>query len=407
MLANNSVCIIDGKRTPFGKFYGAFRDIPAPMLAAYILRTFSEQLAEEYGINREHNIHQVILGNVIQAGIGQNPARQAALAAGLSVGTSALTVNKVCSSGLLSVKLAAQAIACDDADIIAAGGMENMSLAPYFIKRPQKKVYGDVLFSSANTYFDFGAEEIVRDGLSDGLHDAYGNGAMGRIGELCAKVSRISREAQDAYAYESYRRAFHAIDDPAFYEQIESGDMPIVRDEEIHEPDLQRMQSLSPVFESSRGTITAANASKLSDGAAILLLASSAFAEWIGMRTLARISAFAEYSDEPKLFPTAPTYAIKKVLQQANLPVTAIDLFEINEAFALVPIYAMRELSIPHDKVNIWGGAISVGHPLGASGARILMNLVYALRAKGKKRGIAALCNGGGEAVAVLVEVDD
>lgn len=390
------VYILDGKRTPFGRFYGALRDISAPQLARYALRV----LVQKY---KGYPITQVILGSAVQAGLGQNPARQAALFAGLPEDTSAMTVSKVCSSGLLSVKLAVQAILLGEANFIIAGGMESMSRAPYLLNRPNKKVFNDMSFSD---FLDSSAADdicSVRDALNDGLHDAYGYGMMGSIGEHCAQKFRISREAQDAYASESYLRAFHAKDDIAFRVQILGSGMPITFDEEIKEPDFKKMSLLPTAFKEN-GTITAANSSKLSDGAAALLLVSQTFANRRGLEPLARICAFAEYSGDPNYFPTAPAEVIQKLLQKEDLSVDDIDLFEINEAFALVPIYTMRELCIPHEKVNIWGGAIALGHPLGASGTRILLNLALALRAKGKKRGIAALCNGGGEAIAVLIE---
>lgn len=389
----NEVFIVAAKRTAIGAFQGALTSIPAPKLGAVVIKAALEQA----GVNPEM-VDEVIMGNVITAGEGQAPARQAAIYAGLPVGVECMTINKVCGSGLKAVMLGAQAIQVGDAEIVVAGGMESMSNIPYYL--PQ-----------ARSGYRLGNGTIEDGILRDGLMNVYDNTHMGLAGERCASEYHYSREAQDAFAAESYKRALAAQQSGAFDAEIvpveipqRKGDPILVKtDEEPGRGNFDKMPTLRPAFQKD-GTITAANASKINDGAAAIVLASGDRVKKLGLKPIAKIVAQASAAQAPEWFTTAPVKAVSKLLKKVNMTVADIDLYEINEAFSVVTMVAIDELKIPHEKVNINGGAVSLGHPIGASGARILTTLLYAMEAKGVKHGLATLCIGGGEASAVIVE---
>jgi acetyl-CoA C-acetyltransferase len=389
----DDVFIVAAKRTPIGRFQGVFKDISAPRLgASAISAALSVAGVDKFAVD------QVIFGNVLTAGVGQAPARQAALYAGLPEHVRALTVGKVCGSGLQSVVLGAQSIICQDAQVVVAGGQESMTNAPYLL--PEGRVG-----------MRMGDKKIVDSMISDGLWDPYNQLHMGNCAEACAKEFHISREEQDAFALESYARARASLEKGLFEKEIVSvqtlqgkSQVLVSQDEEPLAADLSKMSALKPAFD-KEGTITAANASKINDGASALILASGQAVSQHHLKPLAKIVSYGFHAQEPKWFTTAPVAAIQKALQKAHLSVSDIDLFEINEAFALVPLVAMKQLQIPHNKVNIHGGACALGHPIGASGARILTTLIYALQSQNKKRGLAALCIGGGEGIALVVEL--
>ena len=389
----NEVFIVAAKRTAVGAFQGALSSIPAPRLGAVVIKAALEQS----GIKPEM-VDEVIMGNVITAGEGQAPARQAAIYADLPFGTECMTINKVCGSGLKAVMLAAQAIQVGDAEIIIAGGMESMSNIPYYI--PQ-----------ARSGYRLGNGTIEDGILRDGLLNVYDNTHMGLAGERCATEYHYSREAQDAFAVESYKRALAAQKSGAFDTEIvpveipqRKGDPVLVKtDEEPGRGNFDKMSTLRPAFQKD-GTITAANASKINDGAAAVVLASGEMVKKLGLKPIAKIIAQASAAQAPEWFTTSPAIAISKLLKKVNLTVDDIDLYEINEAFSVVTMVTMDELKIPHEKVNVNGGAVSLGHPIGASGARILTTLLHAMAARDVKCGLATLCIGGGEASALLVE---
>jgi len=340
-------------------------------------------------------ISEVIMGNVLSAGLGQAPARQAALAAGLPDSVPALTINKMCGSGLKAVMLGTQAIMTGDAEIIVAGGMENMSATPFLVER-------------ARTGYRLGDGALVDVILRDGLVDAYGHGHMGNCAETLARTYKITREDQDAFARESYRRALAAMDTGALAAEIlpvqpGSSPAPVTEDEEPRRVDFEKIPRLRPVFEEG-GTVTAANASSISDGAAAVVLASSEAARRIGRAPLARVVGQAGAAMAPEWFTIAPAQATWQVLKRVGWTTQDVDLFEINEAFAAVALAVTRELGIGTDRVNVRGGAVAMGHPIGASGARILTTLLHAMTDRGARRGVAAVCLAGGEAVAVAVE---
>jgi acetyl-CoA C-acetyltransferase len=388
----SSVYICSAKRTPIGKFQGVFKDISAPQLGAVAIRA----AVEASGLSPEL-VEEVIMGQVLTAGVGQAPARQASIYAGLPQHVQALTVSKVCGSGLKAVAVATNAILCGDAQVIVAGGQESMSNAPY-------------LMPGARAGYRMG-EKIVSDSMvSDGLWDPYSKVHMGNCAEFCAQEFNFTREEQDAFALESYKRAQEAQDRGLFNKELVSLEVTLNKmktlidiDEEPRASDLGRLGSLRPAFD-KEGTITAANASKINDGAAALVLASESAVKAHNLSPLARVVSAACHAQDPKWFSTAPSPAMEKALKKANLSVQDIDLFEINEAFAVVTLAAMKHLNISHEKVNIHGGACALGHPIGASGARILTTLVHALRFKKKKYGLATLCIGGGEGIALVVE---
>ncbi len=384
--------IVYAKRTPIGKFCGAFGNTPAPRLGA----TLVKDLLRTLPIKGEE-IDEIIMGQVLAAGVGQAPARQTALFGGLPNKVPALTINKVCGSGLKAVMLAEQAIARGDADIIIAGGQENMSMAPH-------------LLMGSRSGFKFGNVEM-RDHMQwDGLTDAYDHVAMGVCGEKCAKEFNIGRAEQDEFALESYTRSRRAIESGYFKDEIVGVEVSVKKqvnlveqDEEPFNVDLAKLKTLNPAFD-PKGTITAGNASSLSDGAAMLVLMEEELALKRGLKPLARILGSAMHAQEPTWFTTAPVEGIRKALAKTSLKTSDIDLFEINEAFSIVPMHAIQTLGLNPKHVNMYGGAVSLGHPIGASGARILVTLVHALRREKKKRGLASLCIGGGESCNLIVE---
>ncbi|MEK7566860.1 MAG: thiolase family protein [Patescibacteria group bacterium] len=402
MSRKRGVYILGAKRTPFGKFFGSLKDISVPWLAGLIINKMLEDCGFSRGGSTYEGIDGVILGQVLTAGSGQAPARQAALLARLSETCPAETVNKVCASSLFAIKMASREIQVGEAGLMIAGGMESMSRAPYLVTRRVKneafRIKNSVVMGLAVSRGEDAIDSMVFDGLVDPGVLRY---SMGDLADTCAIKYQISREAQESYAYSSFERAYEAQRLGKFDLQI--GCLEDYKDECIREPDLAKMQKLSPAF-SANGTVTAATSSQIADGAAVMLLGDSRTARKRGLTKLVRSIDFATHSQDPRWFTTAPVGAIKKILLRNRLRVQDVSLFEINEAFAVVPIYAMRELGIPHEKLNIWGGAIALGHPLGASGARIVMNLMRQLHETGGRYGIACACNGGGEAMAVLVE---
>lgn len=385
--------ILSAKRTPIGAFMGALSNFTAPQLGAEAIKAAVSQSKV-----RVQDIDEVIMGNVLTGGVGQAPARQAAIYANLPYSVECMTINKVCGSGLKSVMLAEQAIRCVDADLIVAGGQESMTNAPYFLQK-------------ARSGYKMGNSELVDMMIYDGLWDIYSQSYMGLLAEKCAEEHNITRQEQDEYAALSYKRALEAQANGYFADEI----VPIKanlgkelitidKDEEPEKVKFEKIPQLKPVFKKD-GTITAANASSIDDGAAALVVASENYVRSNNLKPLAKIIAHASFSNEPEWFTTAPVSAIQKVLKKANLTINDIDLFEINEAFAIVPLYAMKALNIPIEKLNVCGGAVSLGHPIGASGARILTTLIYALHRQNKKLGVASLCIGGGEANAIIIEI--
>ena len=385
--------IVAAKRTPVGAFQGHLSSISSPDLAAVAIK----YILGETRIQPDQ-IDEIILGNVLTAGQGQAPARQAALNSGCPNSVEALTINKMCGSGLKAVMLADQAIRCGDADTVLAGGMESMSNAPYLLK-------------NARGGQRLGHETMIDSMIHDGLWDVYSNKHMGTCAEMLAADRHYSREAQDAYAIESYRRAQDAQAKGVFKSEIVPVEVPqrkgdpviIEEDEEPGKAQFDKIPNLRPVFE-KEGTITAANASKLNDGAAALLITSEDQAKELDLEPLAVIVAQASAAHEPEWFTTAPGKAIGKVLETSGLSAGDIDLWEINEAFSAVAMAAMDDYKIAHEKVNVYGGAVALGHPIGASGARILTTLLNGMHRKNSKFGLATLCIGGGEASALIVE---
>ena len=385
-----AVFLVSAARTPLGAFLGAFAELSAPQLGAAAIRGALSRA----GLAPEQ-VSLTVLGNVLSAGLGQAPARQAAIRAGIPHSVPALGVSKVCGSGLEAAITGARAIALGDADVVVAGGMESMSQAPYLLPKArsgQRLGHGALLDSM----------------LLDGLWDPYGDFHMGEAAERCATQLGIGRSAQDEYARSSYQRAREA--QASFAAEIEPVSVPgkrgetVVReDEEPTRADLSKLETLKPAFRAG-GTITAGNASKLNDGAAALVLASEDAVKRHGLSPMARIVTWAHHAQEPERFPTAPAYAIDKALTRAGLAPADVDLYEINEAFAVVAIGCMQLARLEADRVNVRGGAVALGHPIGCSGARILTTLAYAMRDRQAKRGLATLCIGGGEANAVIVE---
>ncbi|MDX9790908.1 MAG: thiolase family protein [Candidatus Kapaibacterium sp.] len=385
--------ILSAVRTPIGAFLGTLSPLSAPKLGAIAVK----EAVNRAGVNPEQ-VQEVIMGNVLTAGVGQAPARQAAIYAGLNESVECMTINKVCGSGLKSVMLADQAIRCGDLELAVAGGQESMSNAPYILPK-------------ARQGYRMGNDVMVDSMIHDGLWDIYNQLHMGMAGELCSDECNFSRDAQDEFAVESYKRAIAAQNDGKFKSEIvpvtiedRKGSVTVDVDEEPNKVRFDKISTLKPVFKKD-GAITAANASSIDDGAAALVVASEEYANKNGLKPIARIISHNSHAQKPEWFTTAPTAAITKLLKRNGLTVADIDLFEINEAFACVPMHTIRELGIPADKVNIHGGAVSLGHPIGASGARILTTLIHALKYYNLKRGVASLCIGGGEANAMLVEI--
>jgi acetyl-CoA C-acetyltransferase len=386
----SDVVILSAVRTPIGRFLGGLAAVPAPRLGAVAIAEAVRraQVAPD-------RVDEVIMGHVLTAGVGQAPARQAALYAGLPVSVPATTVNKMCGSGLKAVMLGAQAIAAGDAQVVVAGGMENMSAAPYLLPR-------------ARTGLRLGDGAVVDAILQDGLVDAYRRLHMGNCAELLAREYRISREEQDDFARLSYTRALHAMDSGLFASEIvpvptPDGGGQVAEDEEPRRVDFARIPTLRPAFEEG-GTVTAANASSISDGAAAVVLASADAARQLAAPPLARVVGQAGAALEPEWFTVAPARAIRVLLDKVGWRLQDIDLFEINEAFAAVVLGVCRDLDLSVDRVNVHGGAVALGHPIGCSGARILTTLLHAMPRHGARRGVAAVCLAGGEAVAVAVE---
>ncbi|MSN26758.1 MAG: acetyl-CoA C-acyltransferase [Geobacter sp.] len=389
---SKDVYVVDAKRTPFGSFGGALSDIPSTTLGATVIKGLLQGSALPAAA-----VNEVIIGQVLSGGVGQAPARQAMRAAGIPDTTHALTINKVCGSGLKAVMLGADAIRLGDSSIVIAGGMENMSMAPYFLKK-------------ARNGYRMGNGEIIDLMVHDGLTDPYTGVHMGDIGEKSAAQSGISRDEQDAYAIRSYQLSQAAVKDGLFKDEIvpvikmvKGAETAIATDEEPFKVDFEKFVNLKTVFKKD-GSITAGNASTISDGAAMLLLADAEAVKRHNLTPKARIVAQATESRHPDNFPDAPLGAIEKVCAKAGLSLDEIDLFEINEAFALVTLLAIKGLKLPLEKVNVNGGACSIGHPIGASGARLAATVIRELHRQKKRYGLATLCIGGGEAVAVIFE---
>jgi acetyl-CoA C-acetyltransferase len=387
------VAIVSAVRTPIGAFGGALAPLKASQLGAVAIRAAVERAAVA-----PDEVDLVVMGNVLSAGMGQAPARQAAIYAGLPHATPAVTLNKMCGSGLEAVVQAARAVALGDARVVVAGGMESMSNAPY-------------LLPNARTGLRLGHGQVLDSMLHDGLWDAYDGRHMGSCAEGCARDYAFTREAQDAYAARSYRRAQAAIADGDAAAEIVHVEVPARRgppsivdtDEGPAMVDFDKLPTLRPAFEKD-GTITAANASTINDGAAALVLVDEEAARERGLPLLGRIVGYADHAQEPSTFTTAPLGAMRKLFERTGWAPGDVDAFEINEAFAVVPMAAIREFGLDEERVNVLGGAVAVGHPIGASGARILVTLLNVLRRGGGTRGVASICIGGGEAWAVAVE---
>ncbi|MEY5131832.1 MAG: Acetyl-CoA C-acetyltransferase [Bacteroidota bacterium] len=384
--------IISAQRTPIGAFLGSLSGFSAPQLGAIAIKS----ALEKAGIAPDQ-VSEVIMGNVLTAGVGQAPARQAALGAGLPDSVPCLTINKVCGSGLKSVMLADQAIRCGDAEIVVAGGQESMTNAPYLLPK-------------GRTGYRYGNGQVIDSMAFDGLTDAYALAPMGNFAEQCATECSIDRSMQDEYAIMSYTRAIEAQKSGAFADEItpviiedKKGNITIAEDEEPGKVKFDKIPSLKPVF-TKDGTVTAANASSIDDGAAAIVVASEEAVQKHQLKPIAKIIAQASFAQKPQDFNTAPISAIQSVLNKAGMSIDDIDLFEVNEAFAVTALAAKGTLGIPVEKMNIHGGAIALGHPIGASGARVLTTLLHALKKHGKKYGLATLCIGGGEASALIVE---
>jgi acetyl-CoA C-acetyltransferase len=388
----NEAFLVSGIRTPIGSLSGALAEVPAPELGSLCIK----QVLQGVGLKGDA-VDEVIMGNVVGAGLGQNPARQAAVKAGLPPSVGATTVNKVCGSGLKAVMLADQAIRLGEARVVVAGGMESMSRAPYLLLK-------------ARQGYRMGHGELLDAMILDGLWDVYGQKHMGVYGDQCAEKCKLTREDQDNFAVRSFTRARKAIKEGIFKDEIVAVPVPVKKqtvlvgeDEGPSRFDEAKLRALKPAF-GEKGTITAGNASSINDGGAALLVASEKACERHQLRPIARIVGAATFSREPEWFTLAPIGALRKLLDGLGWTVEKTDLFEINEAFAAVTLAAERELAIPADKVNIYGGAVALGHPIGCSGARLLVTLLTGLKRTGGKRGIACLCIGGGEAVALAVE---
>ncbi|MFH1808334.1 MAG: acetyl-CoA C-acetyltransferase [Pseudomonadota bacterium] len=385
--------IVGAARTPIGAFQGSLSSLSAAKLGAVAIKAALERA----GVAPDQ-VDQVYMGNVLMGGQGQAPARQAAIYAGLPKKVPCTTINKVCGSGLKAVMLAANEIRLGEAQVVVAGGMESMSNAPYY------------LFKARDGY-RMGNGELVDGMIHDGLWDPYGNVHMGTCGDLCAREKNFSREDQDAFSKTSYERAQKAWAEGLFQDEVvpvqipqRKGDPVVVsQDEEPAKGNFKKMPELRPAF-GKEGTVTAANASKIDDGAAAVVVVSEDYAKQHRLTVLGRIVAYDGVAQEPEWFTTAPVGAIQRTLDKVKLSTGDIDLYEINEAFAVVTMVTMRELKLDHAKVNVHGGAVSLGHPIGCSGTRILVTLLHAMKARGAKRGLASLCIGGGEAVALVVE---
>ena len=389
---SKKVVIVSAVRTPIGSFMGALSSVPATKLGAAAIKGALNK------INLDPNlVDEVLMGNVVQAGNGQAPARQAALYAGLPNNVPCTTINKVCASGMKAVMQGAQAIMSGDAEVVVAGGMENMSLIPHYVHM--------------RNGVKFGPTSLVDGMQKDGLVDAYDNNAMGVAADFCASEHNISREEQDNFAIQSYQRSAAAWEAGKFDTEIVPVEVPqrkgdpivITKDEEYTNVKLDKIPTLAAVF-TKEGTVTAANASTINDGAAALILMSEEKANALGLKPLAYIKSYADAAQEPKWFTTAPAKALPKALDKAGLKTSDIEFFEFNEAFSVVGLANAKILGLPNDKVNVNGGAVSLGHPLGCSGARIIVTLINVLEQNNAKLGAAAICNGGGGASAIVIE---
>jgi acetyl-CoA C-acetyltransferase len=391
-MTHKKVVIVSAVRTPIGSFMGGLSTVTAPQLGAAAIKGALNKI----NLSPEL-IDEVIMGNVVQAGVGQAPARQAALLAGLPNKTIATTINKVCASGMKAVMQGAQAIMAGDAEIIVAGGMENMSLIPHYLH--------------LRNGYKFGPANMIDGMQKDGLSDAYDNSAMGVSADLCATEYKISREEQDAFAIQSYERSAKAWESGKFDSEIVPVSVPqrrgepiiIDKDEEYTNVKLDKIPTLAPAF-TKEGTVTAANASTINDGAAALILMSEEKAIELGLKPLAYIKSYADAAQEPKWFTTTPSVALPKALNKVGLSVNDVDFFEFNEAFSVVGLANSKILGLDASKVNVNGGAVSLGHPLGCSGARIIVTLINVLAQNNAKIGAAAICNGGGGASAIVIE---
>lgn len=386
------VYVVSAVRTAIGSFGGTLAGVPATKLGAAAIKAAIEKIKLEGKL-----VNEVFMGSVMQANLGQAPARQAAKFAGLPDSVNCTTVNKVCASGMKSISLGAQSILLGDNDIVVAGGMENMSSVPFYSESTRwGNKYGDA--------------KLI-DGLAkDGLTDVYGNVPMGNCAELCAKDMNFSREEQDAFAIESYKRSAAAWSAGKFQEEIipvtvktKKGDVDFVEDEEYKSVNFEKIPTLKPVFQKD-GTVTAANASTMNDGAAALVLMSKEKADALGLKPLAKIIGYADAEQAPEWFTTAPSLAVPKAVEKAGLKMSDIEYFELNEAFSVVGLANIKLMNLDASKVNVNGGAVSIGHPLGASGARIIVTLINVLKQNKAKYGAAGICNGGGGASALVIE---
>ncbi len=388
----DAVVIVGIARTPMGGMQGDFADVSATFLGSAAIAGALKDAGLEGS-----DVDEVLMGCVLPAGVGQAPARQAAIGAGVPNSVPCTTVNKVCGSGMKTVMMACDSLALGNTNIVVAGGMESMSNAPYLLPK-------------ARGGYRLGHGEVLDHMFMDGLQDAYEGGLMGAFGELCADKYDFTREQQDAFAIESLARANRAIDEGKFDREVtpvslktRRGETLVSVDEQPGKARPEKIPSLKPAFKKD-GTVTAANASSISDGAAALVLMRKSDAEARGIKILASIKGHSQHAQAPEWFTTAPVGAMNRLIENAGWTTDDVDLFEINEAFAVVAMAGMKELSIPHEKVNVHGGACALGHPLGTSGARIIVTLIAALETYGKSKGVASLCIGGGEATAIAIE---
>ena len=391
-MENNDIVIVSYARTPIGSFLGSLSSVSATKLGAIAIKGAIKKI----NLSKE-SINQVIMGNVLSAGLGQAPARQAAIYSGLPESVECLTINKMCGSGLKAIMLAEEAILSGNADIVIAGGMENMSLSPHLLKN-----------SRAGS--KMGDSKLIDSMINDGLWDVYNDKHMGSCGEMCAEKYNFSRQEQDEFAKGSYTKSQSATNEGLFADEIVSVEVPgrkesiiVDKDEEPFRVKFDKIEKLRTVFKKD-GTITAANASTINDGAAVCILMSAKKAKELNIKPIAKIVSQSSAAQAPEWFTTAPIKAMEKAISLAGININEIDLFEINEAFSVVPMAAMKDLNIDSKKVNIYGGGVSLGHPIGASGARIICTLLNAMDKQNAKKGLASLCIGGGEASAMIVE---
>ncbi len=392
-MEKKEVYIVSAVRTPIGSFLGGLSDLSATKLGSLVIKA----AVEKAGIQVD-DVNEVFMGNVLSAGLGQAPARQAALFAGLPNSVPCTTVNKVCASGMKTVMFGTQSIIAGDNDVVVCGGMESMSNVPFYVEK----------YRTGNK---LGHSKMIDGMINDGLWDVYNDYHMGNAAELCASELKISREEQDAFTIKSYTRSGEATDKGLFKNEIVPVEIPqrrgdpivIEKDEEYTRTNFDKVPSLRPVFQKD-GTVTAANASTINDGASAMVLVSGKKLKELGLKPMAKVIAYADAAQAPEWFTTSPSKAVKKALEISGLTIKDIDYFEINEAFAVVVIAALKELNIDIDKTNVNGGGVSLGHPIGASGNRIIVTLLNVLKQKNAKYGLATLCNGGGGASAIIVE---